>query len=223
MMVTTTRRRLAVVRQSIGCALLACVLSPALQAQGVYRIVGPDGKVSFSDQPPPDAKNATRVAGSGGATGETRPNLPFELQQLVAKYPVTLYSAPNCAPCNSGRSVLVARGIPFTEKTVETNDDLTAFARINPDNALPLLMVGSQPVKGFSGTEWGRYLDAAGYPKTSALPPGYRQPAPQPLVPVKVAPVSPADAGATPPAAPPARKPPPATTANPNNPAGIKF
>jgi glutaredoxin len=223
MMVTTTRCRLAVVRQSIGCALLACVLSPAAQAQGVYRIVGPDGKVSFSDQPPPDAKNAARVAGSGAATGNTGPRLPFELQQLVAKYPVTLYSTPDCAPCNSGRGLLVARGIPFTEKTVETKDDLTAFARINPDNALPLLMVGAQPVKGFSGTEWGRYLDAAGYPKTSALPPGYRQPAPQPLVPVKVAPVSPANAAHDPPADPPSRKPPPATTANPNNPAGIKF
>ena len=32
--------------------LLALMALPVL-AQGVYRIVGPDGRVTFSDQPPP--------------------------------------------------------------------------------------------------------------------------------------------------------------------------
>jgi hypothetical protein len=40
------------------------------QAQQVYRIVGPDGKVTFSDQPPPPASNAKdTAAGAGGAGG----------------------------------------------------------------------------------------------------------------------------------------------------------
>ena len=34
------------------------VLAPLAQAQQVYRIVGPDGKVTFSDQPPPAASTA---------------------------------------------------------------------------------------------------------------------------------------------------------------------
>jgi glutaredoxin len=212
-------------------ALLLCALSlPAAQAQGVYRIVGPDGKVSFSDQPPSDAKNAEKMGSTGTpSSGVTRPNLPFELQQLVAKYPVTLYSTQGCGPCDSGRSLLAARGVPYTEKTVNTALDAAAFERVNAENALPLLVIGGQQVKGYSATEWGRYLDAAGYPKTSMLPSGYRPQDAQPLAPLKTASESPTPNGSAPgqpPAiavtAPPARKIAPPTT-NANNPAGIKF
>lgn len=208
------------------CLVVAMLLQPSAQAQGVFRIVGADGKVTFSDQPPPDAKSAAKVGGSAGGPTEARLNLPFELQQLVAKYPVTLYSAQGCGPCDSGRSLLANRGIPYTEKTVNTNEDVAAFGRISAENALPLLVIGGQQVKGFSASEWGRYLDAAGYPKTSALPPGYKQPSAQALVPLKTAAEVPSPPSATPgsAAAPakPVRKPPP-PPANTNNPTGIKF
>jgi len=39
----------------LGAGLLACVLAIPALAQGVYRIVGPDGRISFSDKPPPAA------------------------------------------------------------------------------------------------------------------------------------------------------------------------
>lgn len=224
-MFTTKYFSIKAVGQAAGFALMIGFFSPALYAQSVHRIVGPDGKISFSDQPPLDAKSSTRLTTGTGGTSDARPNLPFELQQLVSKYPVTLYSAPNCAPCSSARALLVTRGIPHSEKMIETNDDIAAFTRINPENALPLLMVGAQPVKGFSATEWERYLDAAGYPKTSTLPLSYRHPAPQPLVPVKVAPAnqsSPTGTSAPTAAARPTPKPSP-PAANPNNPTGIKF
>jgi hypothetical protein len=40
--------------------------------------------------------------------------------------------------------------------------------------------VGSQQIKSGSLSDWNSYLDAAGYPKTSALPAGYRRPMPTP-------------------------------------------
>ena len=43
-------------------------LSPS-QAQQVYRIVGPDGKVTFSDQPPPVASNTKVTAGNAASGG----------------------------------------------------------------------------------------------------------------------------------------------------------
>jgi glutaredoxin len=209
-------------------ALLLCALVlPAAQAQGVYRVVGADGKVSFSDQPPSNAKSTEKVGVAGTQTaGVTRPNLPYELQQLVAKYPVTLYATQGCGPCDSGRSLLAARGVPHTEKTVNTPLDAAAFERISAENALPLLVIGGQQVKGYSATEWGRYLDAAGYPKTSLLPSGYRPPEAQPLAPLKTGSDAPTPATVAPthaatPAQPVRKTPPPATNAN--NPTGIKF
>lgn len=164
-------------------ALLASALLPPVLAQGVYRIVGPDGKVSFSDQPPP-ASTPARPVGSAttGASAGAGSQLPFELRQVSGRYPVTLYTSRDCAPCNSGRNLLNARGIPYNERTISTPDDLEALRRINPDGNVPLLTIGSQRLKGYSDTEWTQYLDAAGYPKQSQLPGSYRRPAPTPLV-----------------------------------------
>ena len=211
---------------------LATLLAVSAHAQGVYRIVGPDGKVTFSDKPPPDAKPSAGPAVAGGAgTMASRPALPYELQQLAGKYPVTLYSTNGCGPCDTGRALLTKRGIPFTEKTVNTNEDLTAFARISKENAMPLLMIGGQAVKGFSDSEWSSYLDAAGYPKQSVLPASYRPAPAEPLSPLKTdaeAPArtdaaAPANAGQQQPPAETRRRPPPAPAVNPSNPAGIRF
>jgi len=110
---------------------LACVAAWgwSAQAQPVYRVVGPDGKVTFSDKPPADAKPAATVGGTSRPT-DNKPALPYELQQLAGKYPVTLYSTNGCGPCDSGRALLTKRGIPFVEKTVNTNEDMAAFARL---------------------------------------------------------------------------------------------
>jgi len=222
----------AILGRTPALLALACVAAWGLsaQAQPVYRVVGPDGKVTFSDKPPADAKPAATVGGTSRPT-DNKPALPYELQQLAGKYPVTLYSTNGCGPCDSGRALLTKRGIPFVEKTVNTNEDMAAFARINKENAMPLLMIGGQAVKGYSDSEWSSYLDAAGYPKQSALPASYRTAPAEPLSPLKMAAEAPARTDAAAPAnagqqQPPAetrRRPPPAPAVNPSNPAGIRF
>ena len=65
-----------------ACALLSGVSAVSF-AQPVYRIVGPDGKVTFSDKPPAEssAKVTTPTAAAGrGAAGAA---LPFELRQVA--------------------------------------------------------------------------------------------------------------------------------------------
>lgn len=223
-------------------SLAAVIAAGALtvQAQQVYRIVGPDGRVTFSDKPPtePDAKVAPArtvpLPGQAGGTG-----LPFELREVAGKYPVTLYTGPNCGPCGAGRALLSQRGIPFSERTVTTNEDIEALQRLAGDTSLPFLTIGGQQIKGFSDVEWSQFLDAAGYPRNSVLPASYRPAPATPLVAVQ-RPAAPAAEAARPAAtaapeqptvinrrlgqgqaggAPPAAAPPPA----PSNPAGITF
>lgn len=214
------RTTLFVATLSLGAALSA-------SAQGVYRIVGPDGRVTFSDQPPP-ATGAGRAQGQGPAAAPAAPSgggaaLPFELRQTAARYPVVLYTGKDCAPCNSGRNLLNARGIPYTEKTVTSPEDAEALRRLAGEASLPFLTIGSQRLRGFSDLEWTQYLTAAGYPAQSALPPGYRRAAPSALVdmaPASAAAPASGTARADDPPATPAEVPvvPPA-----NNPAGIRF
>ena len=162
---------------------LLSLSSGNLYAQSVYRIVGPNGQVTFSDQPPPttaDKTSTLNVGASGPAA--SGPALPFDLQQVVRKYPVTLYTGVKCGPCGSGRALLSSRGVPFTEHTITSAQDADALQRLSGDNSLPLLTIGGQQLKGFSDTEWTQYLNAAGYPKTSELPSGYQNPPATPLV-----------------------------------------
>jgi len=199
---------------------LFCAVS-GVQAQTIYRIVGANGKVTFSDKPPASADQG-KISGTGvGASGAASASaLPFELRQVANKYPVALYTAPKCVPCDTGRALLTARGIPFNERTVTTPEDSDYLQRLSGETSLPLLSIGSQRIKGFIDSEWTQYLDAAGYPKTSVLPATYKNPAPAPLVSLQKA---------TPPAAKAEEKPqqparesaPPANS--PANPAGIQF
>jgi glutaredoxin len=206
-----------------GVALVLGLTAASVSAQGVYRIVGPDGRVSYSDQPPPTATSQPVNAGATSAATGSGAQLPFQLRQVVARFPVTLYTAKECAPCNSGRNLLNARGIPYTEKLVETPEDGEALRRLSGEAALPFLTIGGQQIKGYSDTEWTQFLDAAGYPKTSALPGNYRRPAPTPLVAAKPAPGAPVP-GAPTPSATPTAAPTPVPVAPPaNNPAGIRF
>lgn len=200
----------------LGIALAA----GAASAQQVYRQVDRNGKVIFSDQPP--AANAQPAAPRGSVStvegGGAIGGLPYELQQVAQRYPVTLYTGGECAPCDTGRALLSTRGVPFNERQVKTPADVEAFQRLSGETSLPLLAIGSQQLKGFSDTTWSQYLDAAGYPKSIRLPAGYSNPPAQPMVAQAVSPAPAATAVTSPrPAVPP-----PAPR-SPSNPAGIQF
>jgi glutaredoxin len=193
-----------------------------VSAQALYRSVGPDGKVTFSDQPPAPSSSAKVTAGRGGSFAESASDasLPFELRTAAQKFPVTLYTGKDCSGCDAGRSMLRTRGIPFTELTVESAEDARALTRLAGEPSLPVATIGGQQIKGFSSSEWSQTLDLAGYPKTSQLPKGYRNPAASPLV-AKAAPS--AAPIAAPVTAPAAAAPTSAPAVSPSNPAGIRF
>ena len=189
----------------------------AAHAQQVYRIVGPDGKVTFSDRAP-DTQLAPTTTRAGGAPAADAA-LPYELRQVATRYPVTLYTSNDCQPCNSARNLLIGRGVPFSERTITTSEDVEAFKRLSGGASLPFGTIGAQQLQGFSDAEWTQYLDLAGYPKQSQLPANYRRPAATPLVAVveKKAPATEPEARPQPESAPAG----PAKT--PANPAGIVF
>lgn len=155
--------------------LLMLLCTAGAHAQQLYKWVGPDGKVTYSDVPPPPAaREVEQKAVSFGSVAAV--NLPYELAETVRNSPVTLYSSPQCAPCDAGRALLTGRGIPFVEKTVTTNEDIAQLRQAGGDAQLPLLVVGRNKHKGFESGGWTASLTAAGYPETSKLPSSYRNP-----------------------------------------------
>lgn len=209
--------------------VVAGSVSP-LHAQTIYRIVGPDGRLTFSDKAPQDLAKASATTAGGKAVAAGEPGLPYELRQVVARYPVTLYAGASCGPCNAGRLLLQRRGVPFTEYAVNSNEDVEALQRISGDNSLPFLAIGGQKIKGFSESEWAQFLTAANYPMTSMLPATYRNAPTKPLVAVQKPPTAQEQADAQSKAdeksvanQPGTPAPVPLNATSPDNPVGIKF
>lgn len=193
-------------------------LLAALPAQAQYKVVGPDGKVTYTDRPPPS--NTARVTSLGSrapVTGPTDQALPLELREPAAKYPVTLYTVTGaCEPCQSARQLLRQRGVPYSEKQVQTPEDSEALQRLSGGRDAPTLAIGSQMMRGLAPEVWGSYLDAAGYPRESRLPATYQYAAATSIVERREA-----AAAAKPAAA--ASRPDAPTAPAPASPSGIKF
>ena len=159
---------------------MACLLAGNAHAQ-LYKWVGADGKVTYSDTPPPvGAKQLSTKASGGESSGVP---LPEDLAAAVGKNPVTLYTGAACNPCNDGRTLLKQLGIPFSEKTVATNEDLDKLRKMSGQSQLPLLVINNSKFRGFGDAEWRTALRSAGYPETNKLPKEYRYPAAEPASP----------------------------------------
>lgn len=162
-------------------ALAALLIAGPAVAQ--YKVVGPGGKVTYTDRAPNSAEARITALGAKNAPIEPDVDLPFELRQPAARYPVTLYVASGaCEPCELGRNLLRQRGIPYTEKLVKSAEDTEALEKISGSRDAPTLAIGSQVVRGMSPDLWNSYLDAAGYPRQSKLPAGYQYRPATPLV-----------------------------------------
>ena len=162
----------------------------------LYKWVGPDGKVSYSDTAPPSSVKQVekKSIGSGGANTA---DLPYELTLAVKNNPVTLYTTAKCPACEEGRKLLGNRGIPFSEKTVATNEDIAHLRQLSGEAQLPVLTIGRNKERGFETGAWNAALTAAGYPASSQLPKNYNNGKMEAAAPVAKTIEKPANAEAT--------------------------
>jgi glutaredoxin len=200
-----------------NAAILVALLTLNTASHALYKVVGPDGKVTYTDvQPSPGKTGKVTPIGSSTAP-QSEVSLPVELRQPVARYPVTLFVTNACEPCNTGRQFLRQRGVPFNERTIATTEDVDALQRLTGGREAPALTIGAQTVRGLSEEIWTSYLDAAGYPRASRLPGNYQYPVAAPLT----------ERRDTSQAAVPQREEPPApsqgTPAAPRSPSSIRF
>ena len=159
-------------KHALLVSLMLMVCAGSAQAQ-LYKSVGPNGKVTYSDTPPATAAKVEVKPIGGGAGGQ---GFPFDVAEAVRTSPIVMFSSAGCPSCEEGRKLLIARGIPFTEKNVLTKEDLDVLKRAGGDKVLPYMTVGRIKQEGFEENTWNRLLTTAGYPEVNKLPKTYRQP-----------------------------------------------
>jgi len=195
--------------------ILAVAFSAAAPAWAMYKVVLPDGSVTYTDRPPAGSTARITSFGKGSTpTGQPDVALPLDLRQATQRYPVVLYTSADCTPCDNGRRFLAQRGVPYTERRILTEEDALVLERLSGGRTVPSLTIGAQPVRGLSETDWTAYLDAAGYPRESRLPRGWQPAPPTPLaerVPVPALPSRPAQAPAD------------TSALEPTSPGGVRF
>lgn len=164
-----------------GRCLLAMLLCAAAHAQAAtYRWIDADGRVVYGDRPP--AADATPLSATGSDPATLAPALPHALRTVAARRPVTLYTIRDCEPCDAARAHLARRGVPYAERTLVRDADVAAFRALGfGDLRLPAIAVGADRSQPFAPQAWESLLDAAGYPKESMLPRGWRAAPARPL------------------------------------------
>ena len=167
----------------------------AAQVQQVYRYIDLDGRVVYSDKPPPPTAKDAQAKRIGANSIETS-DLSFATAQAQERYPVTLYSFSCGVVCDTAQGVLNKRGVPHTVIDVSVGDGAERLKRLSGGLDAPTIQVGDQYATGFNEGKWQAMLNDAGYPKT---PPPRTTPVGRPAVPIVTAPSTTSQTVAAPP------------------------
>jgi hypothetical protein len=169
-----------------GILVIALALAWPVHA-AMYKWVDAQGRVQYSDTPPPaNAKKVEerRITPSTIDTG----GLSFAVQEAAKRNPVTLWINDCGEVCSKAGSYLSQRGVPYAVRNPARTDEQAAWKQVSGgDGMVPRLIIGTtQSIKGFSESEWAAALDAAGYPRSApplkpkAIPPADEQAAAKP-------------------------------------------
>jgi Domain of unknown function (DUF4124) len=191
-MITTS-----IAARSLNAFALLLLISglAAAQVQQVYRYIDVDGRVVYSDKPPPPtAKDAQTKRIGGNSIGTS--DLSFATQQAQERYPVTLYTFACGVICDTAQALINKRGVPHTVIDVSQGDGADRLKRLTGGLDAPAMQVGDQYATGFNEGKWQGMLTDAGYPKTPAP---RTTPVGRPPVPMATAPSNTSQSVATPP------------------------
>lgn len=145
-------------------AFAVFALAPAaIQADTVYRSVGPDGKVTYSQRPPADGKiDKTLVIQNLPSTPlpEATQRYRAELMKSMNKKftdaakpyygPARLFSAQWCGYCKQAKIYLAEKGISYREYDIDTQEGMRAFVEVGETRGVPVILANGKRVQGFS-------------------------------------------------------------------------
>ncbi len=148
------------------CAAAGLAMTP-VDAQQLYKWVDKDGKVTYSDQPPPkDVKNVEQKKMMDSSPGVD--NVPYAVKSAIERNPVVLYANFCGETCDGARALLNTRGVPFTDRNPEKDPKaLDALKAATGAQDVPVLLVGTRIIRGFAEETWNEALTSGGYPRNN--------------------------------------------------------
>ena len=152
-------------------AVFFCILCMfavySAQSAALYRWVDLDGKVHYTEQPPPPSTARKIEEKTIGTPPTDNVQLPYASRLAAKNFPVTLYNSECGEACTKAREHLTKRGVPFNEKNAGTPEVQAELKKLIGALEVPVLAVGTVTrLKGYEPGAWNAALDEAGYPKS---------------------------------------------------------
>ena len=158
---------------SVVCTTALLIAMGAVHGQTLYKSVGADGRVVYSDQPPANGAvqktfkfdnlpvsvvpgMAIPPSGSSTATAAAGNNAAGAQRQGD----VVLYTAVWCGYCKAAKSYLGSKGVPYRELDVDTPAGKAAFAQLGV-RGIPVLLANGQRLTGFTPQAYDAALRAS--------------------------------------------------------------
>jgi glutaredoxin len=159
-------------------AAFALLLTLTITADAtVYKTIGPDGKVIYTDQPPADLKTAATL-NIAEQPSSPLPASVLKYQEQLAKSadkrlretaPVranlnatpTLFSAVWCGYCRKAKGYLASRKIAFQEIDIDTESGARAYFEAGGRSGVPMLIVNGRITRGFSESTYDQVFAKA--------------------------------------------------------------
>jgi glutaredoxin len=150
-------------------AVNGVVLSTSTSADTVYKAVGPDGEITYTDKPPADRTRANTLEFRNLPSSPLPPEVLRFREQLeksaqgrinAARSPragdVALFTASWCGHCRRAKAHLASAQISYVEYDIENVDGMRAFIGAGGSGAVPLLVAGDKRVQGYSAAAYER-------------------------------------------------------------------
>ena len=131
----------------------------------VYKSIGPDGSIVYSDHPPADGRvektfdfadlPSTSVPDSQPV--EVAPKRGTQKSLPMAPGGTTLFSATWCGYCKLAKAYLQRNGVSYRNIDIDAVDGRAMFISAG-GRGIPLLFVGNRAIRGFTPDGYKRFL-----------------------------------------------------------------
>ena len=147
---------------SLALSLAAALLAGATaSAQTVYKSVGADGKIVYSDHAPTEGHlektmkfalaSSALPASAASYMEHFRKTHPAGAEPVAAGKGVTLYSAVWCGYCRKAKAWLGEHGVAYTDVDIDAPGGTAALAHASGGSTgVPVLVVDGRALTGFS-------------------------------------------------------------------------
>ncbi|HTS54861.1 MAG TPA: glutaredoxin family protein [Burkholderiales bacterium] len=143
--------------------LLVGLIAPLSASPGVYKWTDAQGRVHYSDDPPPEAKAQQIKLKINSIQGPAVVSSMRDAPPAKAKDKVRIYSAPWCGYCKKAKAHLAARRVPYDDVDVEASErGRSEFLQLR-GRGVPVILVGNQRMDGFDARRLDAMLSAAGW------------------------------------------------------------